>query len=299
MFQFEQDGKKLTRVRGEPFTLLCWRLETNKARNRGWRDRQHADQKTVQVWRSPIQKNKSRQSRSVQVGRRSCRRMTLGTNPRSPAVFTQRQVSFPFCWPLTISGRCNRALTCPYAHIPDRLAICPRFLRAACPNTADSCPLSHKPSAHNTPSCVHFQATSTCRNGSECVYPHVRVAKNAPVCEAFARGGWCDKPPGTCGELHAWECQEFREKGNCSRGRKCGLRHVLRAEKEKEVETYDSPMAQGSFEDNSDFVNLEVGSPPEVSEQESEDEVSSSETSSGESDEGSDDDAEEMLGVVV
>ena len=125
------------------------------------------------------------------------------------------------------------------------------------------------------------------------------MAKDAPVCEAFARGGWCDKPPGTCGELHAWECQEFREKGNCSRGRKCGLRHVLRAEKEKEVETYDSPMAQGSFEDNSDFVNLEVGSPPEVSEQESEDEVSSSQTSSGESDEGSDDDAEEMLGVVV
>jgi hypothetical protein len=46
---------------------------------------------------------------------------------------------------------------------------------------------------------------------------------------AFAKEGWCDKDAGTCGEVHCWECPEFRAKGVCAKGGKCGLRHVLRA----------------------------------------------------------------------
>jgi hypothetical protein len=55
------------------------------------------------------------------------------------------------------------------------------------------------------------------------------VSPTAEVCEAFAREGWCEAPAGTCPKLHVWECQEWREKGTCSRGAKCGLQHVLRA----------------------------------------------------------------------
>jgi hypothetical protein len=56
----------------------------------------------------------------------------------------------------------------------------------------------------------------------------VRVADDAPVCQAFANDGWCDKGP-ECEERHAWECREYSETGECSKGVKCGLMHVLRA----------------------------------------------------------------------
>lgn len=118
------------------------------------------------------------------------------------------------------------------------------------------------------------------------------MASDAPICEAFARGGWCDKEPGTCEELHVWECGEFREKGTCTRGGKCGLRHVLRAEKGKkeQVDVADPAESTGAFEDNADFVNFDQGSPPEVeedSEVDSEDDGDHSATSSddGEGDE--------------
>jgi hypothetical protein len=160
-------------------------------------------------------------------------------------------------------GRCNRALTCPYTHDPLRVAICPKFLRGTCPNTPSTCPLSHSPNPHNTPSCIHFQATSSCRNGSSCIYPHVKVAEDAPVCEAFARGGWCDQPAGTCPELHVWECGEWRSTGTCSRGAKCGLRHVLRAEGSR-----PRPAEEGGFDEQDDFIGLDHGTPADPSDSE-------------------------------
>ena len=186
-------------------------------------------------------------------------------------------------------GRCNRALTCPYAHIPDRVAICPRFLRSAC--NAQPCPLSHRPSAHNTPSCLRFQATSTCRYGEACVYPHVRVAPDAPVCEAFARGGWCDEEPGVCPDLHVWECGEFRAKGTCVKGGKCGLRHVLRAVKSKE--TTEHSQTGGSFEDNADYVDFDHGSPQSIDGPSDEEEEGATGTSDGDDDDDDDDDNDE------
>ena len=220
--------------------------------------------------------------------------------------------SFSCFWFILLSigktGRCNRALTCPYAHIPDRLAICPRYLRSTCPNDASACPLSHTPSAHNTPSCLHFQATASCRNAPTCLYPHVRVAEDAPVCEAFARDGWCELDEGTCPELHVWECGEWRSKGTCSRKGRCGLRHVLRAETGKgstqeamkegmddeETMTGNVPV-EGGFEDGAEFIVFGQGSPRAVSSDETEDD-------SGESaeDEGSDDEGDDIpnTGVV-
>jgi hypothetical protein len=140
------------------------------------------------------------------------------------------------------------------------------------------------------------------------------------VCEAFAREGWCDREPGTCPELHVWECGEFREKGTCSRGGKCGLRHVLKAEKGKVstgtgvgevlVDTAGVSVPPGSFEENTDFVNLDQGSPPEISEEEEEqseeiqddnddDSLDGPDSEeSGESDNDSNESEDEVLGVV-
>jgi hypothetical protein len=157
----------------------------------------------------------------------------------------------------------------------------PQFLRESCPNSARSCPLSHLPSPHNTPSCLHFQTISTCRNGTACKYPHVRVAADAPICEAFARGGWCDQASGTCPDLHLWECGEWREKGTCSRGAKCGLRHVLRAEQAKAA-----LVNEGSFEENTDYVNLDQGSPAQIDTDESSVTSDGASCSSGESEVG-------------
>ena len=37
--------------------------------------------------------------------------------------------------------------------------------------------------------------------------------------------------------MHIWECPEFRAKGVCSKGGKCGLRHVLRADTAGDADT--------------------------------------------------------------
>jgi hypothetical protein len=127
------------------------------------------------------------------------------------------------------------------------------------------------------PSCIHFQATSSCRNGDSCVYPHVKVSDSSPICELFARGGWCDREAGTCPESHVWECAEWRSKGVCSKGVKCGLQHVLRAENgrgsEKEAkkdgleadqelitDTVGVPV-EGGFEEQSAFIEFDHGTP--------------------------------------
>ena len=128
-----------------------------------------------------------------------------------------------------IPGRCNKALSCPYVHDPAKLSICQSFLRGSCANSASACPLSHEPSAHNTPSCSHFAASGVCRAGEACLYPHVRTAEDAPLCADFGRYGWCEKGS-ACDERHAWECKEFAERGTCRMDGKCGLRHVLRSQ---------------------------------------------------------------------
>nr|XP_019010480.1 uncharacterized protein I206_04949 [Kwoniella pini CBS 10737]OCF49261.1 hypothetical protein I206_04949 [Kwoniella pini CBS 10737] len=139
--------------------------------------------------------------------------------------------------------------------------------------TGTSCPLSHTPSPHNTPSCVRFQATSTCSKPN-CPYPHVKVSPDAPVCEDFARIGWCDKEAGTCENLHVWECQEFREKGTCSRNGKCGLRHVVRAETNRAVleDTAETvpKNGEGGFEEQDSFIEFDQGSPALLSDGEEE-----------------------------
>ncbi|KAL7415800.1 hypothetical protein BDY24DRAFT_439654 [Mrakia frigida] len=139
------------------------------------------------------------------------------------------------CQFYTKTGRCTNAFSCRFIHDPSKLSICPKFLRSTCPHTPTSCPLSHSSSSHNAPSCVHFQTTGSCRAGSDCLYSHVRVADDAPICGDFVKYGWCEKGQEKCGERHVWECKEWTEKGTCRRKGKCGLRHVLKAEKGRVV----------------------------------------------------------------
>ena len=108
-------------------------------------------------------------------------------------------------------------------HDSDKVAICPHFLRGKCKRTAASCALSHQPNAHRVPHCSHFPR---CKRGDACMYAHVHVADDAPVCREFATLGWCDKGE-RCDKRHVWECAEFALDGKCS-DPKCKLPHVLR-----------------------------------------------------------------------
>ncbi|KAF9912748.1 hypothetical protein BX616_010256 [Lobosporangium transversale] len=137
-----------------------------------------------------------------------------------------KKVSVPkkpraFCKFFTRFGRCSKGFTCPFVHSKTHLAICKKFLRGTCPNTANTCYLSHTPSPHNTPACAHFQRAAC--NKDNCLYPHIRINPQAPICRPFAKEGWCDAGA-NCKDRHVWICPDFGTPAGCTK--KCGLAHV-------------------------------------------------------------------------
>lgn len=121
-------------------------------------------------------------------------------------------------------GKCPQQPRCPFIHDPKRRAICPRFLQNKCPKPANLCRLSHQPTPNIIPHCVHFQR-GRCTN-TECIFSHVHVRPDAPVCRAFAMEGYCSKGL-ECRDKHIHVCPEFAETGKCSNAN-CRLPHVAR-----------------------------------------------------------------------
>lgn len=133
-----------------------------------------------------------------------------------------------YCGFFTRYGKCPNGARCPFVHDINRRAICPRFLQNRCKKTAAECRLSHTPNPHIMPHCVHFQR-GHCTN-DPCMYTHVLVSKEAPVCRAFAMEGYCPKGL-DCDEKHVHVCPEFAETGKCSNAN-CRLPHVARRSKQ-------------------------------------------------------------------
>ncbi|KAH7399539.1 hypothetical protein BKA66DRAFT_452038 [Pyrenochaeta sp. MPI-SDFR-AT-0127] len=146
-----------------------------------------------------------------------------GTLQRSSS---QQQIApRTLCPALTSTGVCSRH-GCRYLHDPTKQALCKRWLyKNDCPK-GDFCPLSHKASPQNAPTCLHFQ-DGRCNN-DDCRFAHVRLNPAAPNCDTFGRLGYCEKG-NECTELHAHECPSFSNTGACSFGDKCRLGHVHRA----------------------------------------------------------------------
>lgn len=113
-----------------------------------------------------------------------------------------------------------------YQHDASKIAICWSFLQGNCPNTAETCQLSHDPTPERTPLCVHFANNGRC-NRNKCPYPHVRVGPRQGVCRDFAVLGYCEKGL-DCDNQHVRECPDFAEKGACTT-KGCKLPHVIRA----------------------------------------------------------------------
>ncbi|KAI6149364.1 hypothetical protein BKA82DRAFT_129079 [Pisolithus tinctorius] len=136
------------------------------------------------------------------------------------------------CPRFTTTGACSRGLTCMYRHDPDKIAICWNFLHGNCPNTAESCSLSHDPIPERTPLCVHFANNGRCTR-EKCPFPHIRVGQRHGVCRDFAVLGFCAKGL-DCEMQHVRECPDFAEKGTCST-KGCKLPHVIRANRSRKV----------------------------------------------------------------
>ncbi|KAI0788769.1 hypothetical protein C8Q75DRAFT_807503 [Abortiporus biennis] len=130
-----------------------------------------------------------------------------------------------------ISGSCNRGLTCMYQHDPAKVAICWNYLQGNCPNTAETCNLSHDPTPERTPLCVHFTNYGRCTRVN-CLFPHIKVGERSGVCRDFAVLGYCEKGI-DCDKLHVRECPDFAEKGVCQT-KGCKLPHVIRRNRTKQ-----------------------------------------------------------------
>lgn len=99
-------------------------------------------------------------------------------------------------------------------------------MQGDCPETTDTCNLSHNPIPERTPLCVHFLNRGRCTK-EKCLFPHVNVGKKNGVCKDFAVLGYCEKGV-DCDKNHVRECPEFEETGEC-RTKGCKLPHVIKA----------------------------------------------------------------------
>ncbi|KAJ5157793.1 uncharacterized protein N7482_008893 [Penicillium canariense] len=122
-------------------------------------------------------------------------------------------------------GTCYKGPSCPFIHDPTKVAICKDFLQTGQCSAGMSCDLSHEPSPHRSPFCMHF-LRGRCSN-PDCRYAHIRVTPGAPVCRAFATLGYCEKGA-SCEERHVHECPDYANNGVCHKKR-CKLPHVDRA----------------------------------------------------------------------
>jgi len=200
----------------------------------------------------------------------SGRNMTLN-NTRRPyqnrRVSNKRKYLNKPCPRFTTTGACNRGLTCMYQHDPSKIAICWPFLQGNCPNTAETCPLSHDPTPERTPLCVHFANNGRCTRPN-CPFPHVRVGQRGGVCRDFAVLGYCEKGL-DCDKQHVRECPDFAEKGACTT-KGCKLPHVIRANRTrkivpstvtpKDTNTTDASAGQSSATASASSVEPDAGS---------------------------------------
>ncbi|KND01332.1 uncharacterized protein SPPG_03144 [Spizellomyces punctatus DAOM BR117] len=160
-------------------------------------------------------------------------------------------------------GRCDKGLYCRFAHVPERLAVCPAFLKGQC--DVESCKLSHSPNMHNMPTCLHFER-GRCRN-ENCPYLHVKLSPDAAICRDFALEGFCEAGD-QCKNRHVYQCPDFAE-GKC-KNKKCHLPHKAKPkdDRERRADAKDgnwSRMQQHAEEEKEDEELMQLPIRPDFS----------------------------------
>jgi hypothetical protein len=164
-------------------------------------------------------------------------------------------------------GSCSKGQSCRYIHDPDKLALCPAYLKDTCSLSADQCVLSHTPDSHRSPTCLHFNR-GHCDKDKNCRYAHIKTNPSAPVCRDFALLGYCalgDK----CENRHVFECPDFTERGECPRRAKCKLPHIDTATTvRKRIEREDMRQRYHDDVDDEDDGEDDVDEDDELNEEE-------------------------------
>ncbi|ORY14597.1 hypothetical protein BCR34DRAFT_560291 [Clohesyomyces aquaticus] len=154
------------------------------------------------------------------------------------------------CAAFTATGVCKKGPRCPYVHDPEKTAICKRFLYKDNCVYGNTCPLSHEPSPHRSPTCTHFLERRCTKQN--CRYAHINVNPAAPVCEAFARRGYCEKGS-ACAERHAFECPDFSNTGLCE-VKHCPFPHIAHAGRLRKAAASHSSSEVGSPDSGQKFL---------------------------------------------
>lgn len=235
------------------------------------------------VIRSQQLTEKSRKPTTTKKKNELCRRFTTTGTSFKILDLSTMNISNPllcFCkWTSILTflasffiGTCYKGPSCSFVHDPNKVAICKEFLQTGKCSAGMNCDLSHEPSPHRSPACMHF-LRGRCSN-PECRYAHIRVNPGAPVCRDFATLGYCEKGA-TCEERHVHECPDYANTGTCSKKR-CRLPHVDRAGQIRKIAANKA----GSPDEDADLS----------SEQEEYDEIDSDDVNSDDEDEEEDDD---------
>jgi hypothetical protein len=151
-----------------------------------------------------------------------------------------------------------------YQHDPSKIAICWNFLHGTCPNSPETCNLSHDPTPERTPPCMHFANNGRCTRVN-CPYPHVRLGSRQGVCRDFAVLGYCNNGL-DCDKQHVRECPDFAEKGTCTT-KGCKLPHVIRANRNRQPGANPPPPTHsGKSVQNEHDASSSHGNPDAISE---------------------------------
>jgi hypothetical protein len=122
------------------------------------------------------------------------------------------------------------------------MSICKNLLyKGSCSD--EYCAVSHEPSPHNMPSCLHFLQGRCTKD--DCRFIHANVGREATNCVAFGTLGYCEKGS-ACTELHLRECPFFSNKDFCHWKDSCRLGHVYRASRMKKSSLFKAPYVEAT-----------------------------------------------------
>nr|XP_027200823.1 zinc finger CCCH domain-containing protein 3-like [Dermatophagoides pteronyssinus] len=125
-----------------------------------------------------------------------------------------------YCLQFCREGICRKGRHCSFEHDPSKRGICQRILtQQLCRKPI--CHLSHDKTPDKMPDCRFFlRGKCTADN---CQYRHVKVNKDAKLCENFA-SGFCLQGL-SCNKLHQFKCSAIGQRKKCPRGDQCNNYH--------------------------------------------------------------------------